>query len=361
MNLQLLKRFPVTAGTCLTAIAVSLAYWSGGTIEWLTVDYRVWSGQIWRPLTATFPHVDPLHLIFNLYWTWLFGTRIEQVYGSARTAGLFAFLAAGSSLAEYDFGGQGVGLSGVGYGLFGFLWVLSHRDRRFWGLVDNRTVALFLGWFVLCVVLTVRDVWHIGNVAHGAGLILGLLAGWAVARHYHVRARLLCGAVLAGILVLLVVAGTVARPYLNFTEYAGYEFGAQGYDALKDGRYADAVTDFQLALRRRGGWHTWYNLGIAYQNSDQFEKAAEAYQQSFAIAGNEKNVKQALVNAKLYMARQARDVGDDEKVARLSEEVVAIDPGNDEAREILRPQGRTLPKVAHKSGDAQEEQLEVPK
>ena len=308
----------------------------------MTVDYRIWSGQIWRPLTATFPHLDSLHLIFNLYWTWFFGSRIEQVFGSARTAALFAFLAAGSSMAEYDFGSQGVGLSGVGYGLFGFLWVLSHRDRRFWGLVDNRTVALFLGWFVLCVVLTVREIWHIGNVAHGAGLILGLLAGWAVVRQDHVRTRLLYGAVLAGILVLLVVAGTVARPYLNFTEYAGYEFGAQGCDALKAGRYADAVTDFQLALRRRGGWRTWYNLGIAYHNSDQFEKSAEAYQKAFAIAGNESDVKQALVSAKLYLARQASDAGDDEKVARLSEEVVTIDPGNDEAREILRKHGRAL-------------------
>ncbi len=344
MNLQLLKRFPVTAGTCLTAIAVTIAWQSGGSIEWMTVDYHVWSGQIWRPLTATFPHLDWLHLIFNLYWTWFFGTRIEQVFGSARTAGLFVFLAAGSSLAEYDFGGQGVGLSGVGYGLFGFLWVLSHRDRRFWGLVDNRTVALFIGWFVLCVVLTARDVWHIGNVAHGGGLILGLLAGWAVVRHYLVQARLLCGAVLAGILVLLVVAGTVARPYVNFTEYAGYEFGARGCDALQEGRYADAVTDFQLALRRRGGWRTWYNLGIAYQRSDQFDKAAEAYQQAFAIAGNEKDVKQALTSAKLRLARRAGDAGDDKETARLCEEVLTIDPGNGEARAILRQHDHALPR-----------------
>ena len=163
-----------------------------------------------------------------------------------RTAGLFALLAVGSSLAEYDFGGQGVGLSGVGYGLFGFLWVLSRRDRRFVGTVDNQTVVLFIGWFFFCIVLTVKDVMPVANVAHGAGALLGLLIGWAVAGHYG-RKPWLCGAVGAMILTLLVAGGTVARPYINFTEFAGYEYGQMGYTALRAGHYEDAVRYFRLA------------------------------------------------------------------------------------------------------------------
>ena len=144
---KLFKRYPITGGTCLLAVVATLAWHCGVKIDLLVVDYRVWSGQFWRPLTTTFPHSDVFHLAFNLYWTWRFGSRIEEVYGSLRTAGLFALLAVGSSLAEYDFGGRGVGLSGVGYGLFGFLWVLSPRDRRFLGMVDQQTVVMFIGWF----------------------------------------------------------------------------------------------------------------------------------------------------------------------------------------------------------------------
>ena len=178
---QLLRRYPVTGTTSLLAIAVSLAWWSGRSIEMLTMSDGVWSGQFWRPLTCTFPHVNLMHLVFNLYWLWRFGSRIEEVYGSLRTLALYVVLAVGSSLAEYDFGVGGVGLSGVGYGLFGFLWTLSSRDLRFGAWSTGKPIGLFVAWFVLCIVLTVKEIMPVGNVAHGAGMLLGLLTGWMTA------------------------------------------------------------------------------------------------------------------------------------------------------------------------------------
>src|SRR6516162_2938290 len=133
---KLLRRYPVTGGVCLLAIPASLAHWGHWSIDLLVTDYHVWSGQLWRPLTSTLPHVNFIHLIFNLYWIWRFGTWIERVYGHWRTAALYAYLAFGSSLAEYDFGVGGIGLSGVGYGLFGYLWIVEQSDQRFWGIVD---------------------------------------------------------------------------------------------------------------------------------------------------------------------------------------------------------------------------------
>jgi membrane associated rhomboid family serine protease len=315
MNLvKLFNRFPVTCGTCLLAVIASLAWWSGGNIAPLIVNYHVWSGQFWRPLTATFPHVSLMHLAFNLYWMWRFGSRIEPVFGPLRTAGLYALLAFGSSLAEYDFGGQGVGLSGVGYGLFGFLWVLSRRDRRFSGAVDNQIVVLFIGWFFLCIVLTVKDVMPVGNFAHAAGALLGLLAGWAVAGRYG-RNPWLCRAVGAAIFALLVAAGTVARPYVNFTEFAGDEYGQMGYTALTEGHYEDAVRRIRLALDRRGGSYNWYNLGIAYQKLDRWDEAAAAYQTACELARDDKSMQQALAYAKWKSAQKAGPVGDEERAS----------------------------------------------
>ena len=65
----------------------------------------------------------------------------------------------------------GVGLSGVVYGLFGLLWVLSRRDSRFRDAMDRQTVQLMVAWFFLCIVLTITGAWKVANVAHGAGCV----------------------------------------------------------------------------------------------------------------------------------------------------------------------------------------------
>jgi len=106
-------------------------------------------GQLWRLVTSIFPHIDILHLAFNLYWLWVLGTVVERVYGHAKTILLLALLAVGSNSLDFAFDQGGVGLSGVGYGLFGLLCVLSERDERFRGAIDRRTVQLFVGWFFI--------------------------------------------------------------------------------------------------------------------------------------------------------------------------------------------------------------------
>ncbi len=112
-----------------------------------------------------------LHLAFDVYWTWVFGTLIEMTWGHVAMFLIFALLAAGSSAAQYALVTGGAGLSGVGYGLFGMLWVLSRRNRRFADVIDQQTIRLFVAWFFICIVITYVG-FPIGNVAHGFGLVL---------------------------------------------------------------------------------------------------------------------------------------------------------------------------------------------
>jgi GlpG protein len=297
------RRYPINAALSLLATVASLALWAHRDIALLTVDYHVWSGQIWRPLTSTLPHVNPPHLIFNLYWLWRFGTRIERAYGPWRTAALYAYLAFGSSLAEYVFAGQGVGLSGVVYGLFGYLWVVAYRDRRFWGAIDQQTIVLFVAWFFLCIYLTVKNIMPIGNFAHGGGLLLGVLCGWAVQRQFPAKWQF--SGLLGAAIAVLVAAGTIARPYVNFTEFAGREFGAMGCVALEESRNEDAVRYFNLALDRCGGSWLWYDLGLAYQRLDRWEEAAAAYKTAARLKPDDAKIRDALASA------QRRAKGDD--------------------------------------------------
>ena len=173
---------PITVGVAVLAIAATLCWRSGMDIEQFTLGCDEWWREPWRFLTPALFHGNLLHLLFNLYWLWLFGTQIEDEFGHGLTLGIYALLAAGSTAAERALFHGGVGLSGVNYGLFGLLLVLSRTDPRFRDAIDRQTVQLLVGWFFLCIVLTVMNVWGVANVAHGAGFILGALPLFYIAK-----------------------------------------------------------------------------------------------------------------------------------------------------------------------------------
>jgi len=93
-----IPKYPVIVGIGLLATAVTIAWWAGADISALFASGYIRRGQIWRLFTAIFPHVDILHLAFNLYWLWIFGTVIERVLGHTKTELLIVLFAVGSPL-----------------------------------------------------------------------------------------------------------------------------------------------------------------------------------------------------------------------------------------------------------------------
>lgn len=164
------------------AIFVTMAVKSGRTaIDPFVMSSLAFESEPWRLASSALPHGDWLHLIFNIYWLWVLGTKGEEVLGHATTLVIMFVLAVGSSAAQFALASGGIGLSGVGYGLVGLLWILSRRDKRFRDSLDRYVLITFLVWGVLCVLLTISNVWSIGNVAHASGLVLGGLIGVALA------------------------------------------------------------------------------------------------------------------------------------------------------------------------------------
>jgi membrane associated rhomboid family serine protease len=270
-------RYPITAGIAVLAIVGTLRYWSGVDIDRFTIGCDRWWLEPWRLLTPVLFHLGPLHLIFNLYWLWVFGTKVEDEFGHGRTLGIYVLLAAGSNTADEAFSHGGVGLSGVVYGLFGMLWVLSSRDRRFRDAVDRQTVQLMVGWFFLCIVLTIVDVWRIANVAHGAGCALGALLGWAISAR-NAATRWQRSAILGAVVLLCILGGTVARPYVTFSKAAGHDYAYRGYVALEATDYQRAASLYESAViidARQPGW--WHNLGYAYRKLGRFADADKAF------------------------------------------------------------------------------------
>jgi GlpG protein len=325
-SLATLSRYPVTGGIGVLPIAVTLVWWSGRDIVPFLVSPLVGRGHVWPLATSIFPHADILHLAFNLYWLWVFGTLVEEIFGSLRAAGLVLFLAVVSSAAEYAILGGGVGLSGVGYGLFGFVWVLSRKDPRFAGTMDSATVWLFILWFFLCIGLTAADILPVGNVAHGAGALFGILLGFCVADPRR-RAVL---ASLTGFLVLLVgLAASVGRPYVNLSGDLAGEYAYLGYLDLEAGHNVRALECYRRAVElddRQPGW--WYNLGIAYQHLERYQEADLAYQRAVDQDSNSANFRQALVQCKTFLGNQEFQRGNVERAVKIYRDALAVEKEN---------------------------------
>src|SRR5881398_1284921 len=94
-------RYPVSAGTSLLAIGITLASMAGANVTPLMESVLIRRGEYWRLLTCILPHGGVMHLLFNIYWMWVLGTCVEETFGHFRTALLVIVLAVGSSAYEF--------------------------------------------------------------------------------------------------------------------------------------------------------------------------------------------------------------------------------------------------------------------
>ena len=79
------------------------------------------SGQYWRLFSAMFLHAGILHIGFNAYALYLFGSMIESNLGKTRFALIYfvtGFLASATSYAFGPVGSIAVGASGAIFGIF---------------------------------------------------------------------------------------------------------------------------------------------------------------------------------------------------------------------------------------------------
>jgi len=230
---------PVTTFAVAAAVIVTLLDWSHvpAVQQWLYADPdAIWDGQLWRLLTSVFPHGHILHLVFNLLFIWRFGKATEQWMGSLRFAGFFVATAVGPLAAEVLVGGMGIGLSGVGYALFGFLYALR-RDEEF--AAEQMTpgvVQTLVFWFFLCIGLTYLKIMPVGNMAHGAGAVIGWFFGWAVLARWRVIATV-------GV-SLLCLGLALATLYMPWNWHYDWFRGDKFYRA---GDYAQALTWYERA------------------------------------------------------------------------------------------------------------------
>lgn len=135
-------------------------------------------GQIWRLVTPAFLHLGLGHLIFNMIMTYSLGGVIESRQHALRIAILFVTCSAAGNLGEYFLSGStGVGMSGVVYGLLGYLWVYSWMAPQARLGVRNDTIVILLVWLVLGFTGVLEQLLgvSVANWAHLFGMLMGML------------------------------------------------------------------------------------------------------------------------------------------------------------------------------------------
>ena len=133
------------------------------------------SGQLWRLLTPILLHFTILHFLFNLLMLRDLGLMIEYRMGSLKFVGMVLVIAAASNSAQFAFyDGPFGGMSGVNYGLFGFIWIRNRLAPEDGYSIHPSSVTYMMGRYVLCMIGIIP---HVANGAHTGGLVIGAAMG----------------------------------------------------------------------------------------------------------------------------------------------------------------------------------------
>ena len=144
--------------------------------------------QLWQLVTYAFLHGGTMHLLLNMYALWLFGTRMERVWGSKNFAFYYFFCVIGAGLVQLlvaNLGAQPgevypptLGASG---GVFGLLLAfgLTFPNERL--MLIFPPVVLKAKWFVLIYGLielvtgVTGTAAGIAHFAHLGGMLFGFV------------------------------------------------------------------------------------------------------------------------------------------------------------------------------------------
>lgn len=138
-------------------------------------------GHIWRLITPVLMHGGILHIFFNCSWLNYLGGMVEDRLGSRFLVLIILGIALVSNLSQFAVSGPFfLGFSGVNYGLFGFIWVMSRMDTLSGFYLQQSTVILMVCFMVLGILGIFGS--GIANWAHLGGFIAGAAIGWGRAK-----------------------------------------------------------------------------------------------------------------------------------------------------------------------------------
>ncbi len=155
-----------------------------GAVAWYRGLVEVRHGQVWRLVTPIFLHFGIMHLLFNMMWLYDLGGGLERGLGSWRLGLMVLVLAVIPNLAQFLMSGPHFGgMSGVVFGLLGYVWIRGRLDPGCGLRLHPSTAAMMLIWLLLGFTGLLGGM---ANYVHGAGAVIGVAWGFFAAR-WHER------------------------------------------------------------------------------------------------------------------------------------------------------------------------------
>jgi GlpG protein len=146
------------------------------------------NGEYWRLITPVFIHFGIFHILFNSIVLWQVGRRIELVKGASHYLGVIIIVGLLSNTGQLYVTAQNIpfgGLSGVVYGVIGYIAIYQRYIKHPILQFDQSIIAFFIIWLLLGVfgVIDLFIQGSVANTAHVVGLISGAIIGWLTAKN----------------------------------------------------------------------------------------------------------------------------------------------------------------------------------
>jgi GlpG protein len=152
----------------------------------LSIDQLI--HQPYRLLGPAFFHFSWMHIVFNTLWWWQLGGDIEKKLGKVTLINVFLVSAIISNLGQFFVSGPSFGgLSGVVYGVMGFVWWSGWLMPK-QGLSLPKPLVGFLLFWIMLGYADMLPV-NMANTAHLLGLVSGCLMAIIWAKCFQVTAK----------------------------------------------------------------------------------------------------------------------------------------------------------------------------
>lgn len=140
--------------------------------------------ELWRTITPIFIHIGVLHLAMNMFMLYSFGRLVERWIGTPMFALLVLVLAIVPNLfqglaPEWMHGNPIFGgISGVLYGLLGFVWIRTTINPTHGFSIPFPIMVVAIGLIVVGLSGAIEN-WRLADLAHLGGLLVGSGFGFA--------------------------------------------------------------------------------------------------------------------------------------------------------------------------------------
>ncbi len=179
------KRTPVT----FSLLGIIIVYFiimtlNGGTTNTETLvkfgalypPLVLFYGEYYRLITSVFIHIGIMHLFFNSYALYIFGTQIERVMGKMKYLIFFLLTGIGGNIVTFFFSFETIsaGASGSLFGILGaFVYLIQHHKNMITPQ-GRKSILKLLGLNLIITFISPS----ISITAHLGGLIIGYLLSY---------------------------------------------------------------------------------------------------------------------------------------------------------------------------------------